>query len=93
MDKFLWGTCFYLGPVHIFRTLDAFTLSSLINVGHKLVHFQSCSLFSLRYGEATSHGEGRLQKNPEYMIKSELKDKTLNCPKEIPGRIGGGGGK
>ena len=24
-----------------------------------------------------------LQKNPEYMIKSELKDKTLNRPKEF----------
>jgi len=57
MDKFLWGTCFYLGPVHIFRTLDALTLSLLINVGDKLVHFQSCSLFSLHYGEATLNGE------------------------------------
>ena len=55
MDKFLWGTCFYLGPVHIFRTYDAFTLS--LYVGRKLVHFQSCSLFSLHYGEATLNGE------------------------------------
>jgi len=52
---------------------------------HKLVHFQFFTLFSINFPQATSNIEwrGGLRKNQEYVIKSELKDKTLNYPKEL----------
>ena len=64
-----------------------------LNVGHKLVHFQPCTLFSIYFPQATLNGgvggaatlnEGvGVQKNPEYVIKSDLKDKMLYCPNEF----------
>ena len=59
----------------IFLTSDA----THFPFGHKLVHFQPCILFSLHFLQATlSWGAGRgLQKNQEYVIKGEFKDKML----------------
>ena len=66
--------------------------STPLNVGHKLVHFQPCILFSVYFPQATLNGEwgggvdgagGGVQKNPEYVIKSDLKDKMLYCPNEF----------
>ena len=55
----------------------------LINVGHKLVHFQSCTLFLICFPQTTLNGGRGLQKNPESVRKSELKHKTLYCPNEF----------
>lgn len=57
--------------------------SPLHNVRHELVHFQPRALFSLHFPQATLNGGRGLQKNPEYVIKSELKDETLYCPNEF----------
>ena len=51
--------------------------SPLHNVRYELVHFQPHALFSLHFPQATLNGGRGLQKNPEYVIKSELKDETL----------------
>ena len=83
MDKFLWDTCVYLSLLHILRTSDAFPLSPF-NVGLKLVHIQPCTLFPLHFYQATVNGGERgLQKNPEYVIQSDLKDKTPYSPNEF----------
>ena len=66
-----------------FRNLGA-SPSPLINVGHKLVHFRSCTLFLICFPQTTLNGKGRgLQKNPECVRKTELKHKTLYCPNEF----------
>ena len=57
-----------------------------LNVGHKLVHFQPCALFSFYLPQATLDGGGGgwgVQKNPEYVMKSDLKDKMLYCSNEF----------
>ena len=54
-----------------------------LNVGHKLVHFQPCTLFFVYFPQATLNGGVGVQKNPEYVIKSDLKDKMLYCPNEF----------
>jgi len=82
MVKFLWDTCVYFSPMHIVWTSDASHLPPF-NVGHKQVHFQPCTLFSLYSPQATLNGRRGLQKNPEYVIKSDLKHKTLYCPNEF----------
>ena len=46
----------------------------------KLVHFQPCTLFSPKQHWMAGRG---LQKNPEYVIKSDLKDKRPYCPNEF----------
>ena len=50
MDNFIRDTCAYFNPMHIFPTSDA---SPLINVRHKLVQVQPCTLFSLHFPLAT----------------------------------------
>ena len=83
MDKFLWDTYIYFSPMHILRTSDASPLPPF-NVGHKLVHFQPCTLFSVYFPQAKLNGGGwGVQKNPEYVIKSDLKDKMLYCHNEF----------
>ena len=69
LDKFLWDTCVYFSPMPSF------------NVGRKLVHFQPCTLFSPK--QHCMGGWRGLQKNAEYVIKSDLKDKTLYWPNEF----------
>ena len=74
-----FGTLVSISVQCTFFELQMPPTSPLINVGHKLVHFQPCILFSLHFLQATlSWGVGRgLQKNPEYVIKGEFKDKML----------------
>ena len=84
MDKFLWDTHSSIHFWDFTESLRRFPLPPHpINVGHKLVHFQSCTLISLHFPQATLFGGGRgLQKSPEYAI-SELKDKMLNCSEQF----------
>ena len=73
MDKFLWDNCVYFSPMHILQQISLGPLHLLspmyilrtsdasppqFNVGHHLVHVQSCTLFFLRFPQATLNGEG-----------------------------------
>lgn len=64
VDKFLWDTGIYFSPMHILRTSDASPLPPL-NVGHKLVHFQPCTLFSVYFPQATLNGGGGVCKRTQ----------------------------
>ena len=75
-----FGTHAFISVQCTFFELQMPPTSPLINVGNKLVHFQPCILFSLHFLQATLNGGRGLQKNPEYVIKGELKDKMLYCP-------------
>ena len=77
MDKFLWDTCVYFSPMHILRTSDASPHSML---GINWSTFSPAHYFppsNIEWG-----GRG-LQKHPENVITSDLKDKTLYCPNEF----------
>lgn len=85
MVKFLWGTCFYLTPVHILWNSGASSLPSLYNVEHKLADFQSCTLFSLHFRQATLNGGEEVAREPRICDKNGVERLKLNA--ELSQRI------
>ena len=87
MDKYPLGHLLLSQSCAHFSDFRCLPSPLLINAGHKLVQLQSSTWFSLHFSQATLNEAGKegrgLQKNPEYVIKSELKDKTLNCLQEF----------
>ena len=80
MDKFLWNTCFYFSPVHIFLTPGTSPLPPKPMLGINWSTFSPADCFHVishkQHWIGWEAGVG-LQNYPEYVTKSELKDKRF----------------
>ena len=79
-----FGTLVFISVQCTFFGLQMPPPSPPFNVGHKLVHFQPCTPFSVYFPQATLNGGGvGGAKEPRNVITSDLKDKMLYCPNEF----------